>query len=92
MIAKYGERTASAITSSSTATTTAARGPHVANDVPIRDFACDRNNVYGGKFYVTETQKRIGRVHEVPQPLLDGLFGQWDKRGGLSASSWRTAW
>jgi hypothetical protein len=34
----------------------------------------------GGKWYVTETQKNIGRVHEVPQPLLDGLFGQWDNR------------
>ena len=31
----------------------------------------------GGKFFVTETQKNIGRVHEIPQPLLDGLFGQF---------------
>jgi len=34
----------------------------------------------GGKLYVTETQKNVGRVHEIPQPLLDGLFGQWDNR------------
>lgn len=34
----------------------------------------------GGKFYVTETQKNIGRVHEIPQPLLDGLFDQFDNR------------
>ena len=31
----------------------------------------------GGKFYVTETQKNIGRVHEITQPLLDGLFNQF---------------
>jgi hypothetical protein len=34
----------------------------------------------GGKFYVTETQKNVGRVHEIPKPLLDGLFGQWNNR------------
>ncbi len=34
----------------------------------------------GGKFYVTETQKNIGRVHEIPQSLVDGLFGQWENR------------
>lgn len=34
----------------------------------------------GGKFYVTETQKNVGRVHEIPQPLLDGLFQQRDNR------------
>ena len=34
----------------------------------------------GGKFYVTETQKNIGRVHEIPTQLLDGLFTQWDIR------------
>lgn len=34
----------------------------------------------GGKFYVTETQKNVGRVHEIPQPLLDSLFAQWDNR------------
>jgi len=34
----------------------------------------------GGKFYVTETQKNVGRVHEIPKPILDGLFSQWDNR------------
>lgn len=31
-----------------------------------------------GKFYVTETQKNIGRVHEIPAKLIDVLFGQWE--------------
>jgi hypothetical protein len=31
----------------------------------------------GGKYYVTETQKNMGRVHEIPKPLVDGLFGQF---------------
>ncbi|MFA6563884.1 MAG: LamG-like jellyroll fold domain-containing protein [Verrucomicrobiia bacterium] len=34
----------------------------------------------GGKFFVTETQKNVGRVHEIPKSLLDGLFNQWDNR------------
>lgn len=34
----------------------------------------------GGKFYITETQKHIARVHEIPKRLLDGLFNQWDDR------------
>ena len=33
----------------------------------------------GGKFFVTETQKTVGRVHEIPPPLLDGLFHQFDR-------------
>ena len=32
----------------------------------------------GGKFFVTETQKNIGRVHEIPSKLVQGLFNQWD--------------
>ena len=32
-----------------------------------------------GRFFVTETQKTIGRVHEIPAELLDGLFGQWER-------------
>ena len=32
------------------------------------------------RFYITETQKNIGRVHEIPPALLEGLFGQWDNR------------
>jgi hypothetical protein len=34
----------------------------------------------GSKFYVTETQKNVGRVHEIPSALLEGLFSQWDAR------------
>jgi hypothetical protein len=33
-----------------------------------------------GRFYVTETQKSVGRVHDIPPGLLDGLFGQWHHR------------
>lgn len=33
-----------------------------------------------GKFYVTETQKNVGRVHEIPKPLLDGLFNQFENK------------
>ena len=33
-----------------------------------------------GKFHVTETQKAVGRVHEIPGALLDGLFNQFDNR------------
>ncbi len=33
-----------------------------------------------GRFFVTETQKSVGRVHEIPRPLLDGLFGQFTNR------------
>ena len=32
-----------------------------------------------GRFFVTETQKTIGRVHEIPAELLDGLFGQGER-------------
>jgi hypothetical protein len=34
----------------------------------------------GGSFFITETQKTIGRLHEVPQNLVDGLFGQFTCR------------
>lgn len=34
----------------------------------------------GGRFYVTETQKNIGRVHEIPGALVEGLFNQGDVR------------
>jgi hypothetical protein len=30
-----------------------------------------------GRFYITETQKSVGRVHEIPASLLEGLFNQW---------------
>lgn len=34
----------------------------------------------GGDFFVTETQKTIGRTHAIPAALVSGLFGQWDAR------------
>jgi hypothetical protein len=34
----------------------------------------------GGNYFVTETQKNIARVHEIPPALLDGLFHQWEHR------------
>ena len=33
-----------------------------------------------GSFFITETQKNRGRVHEIPPRLLDGLLGQWEAR------------
>ncbi len=33
-----------------------------------------------GKYYVTETQKTIGHLHEIPKPLVDGLFGQFTRQ------------
>ncbi len=33
-----------------------------------------------GQFFVTETQKNIARLHEIPTPLVQGLFNQWDNR------------
>jgi hypothetical protein len=33
-----------------------------------------------GGFWVTETQKNVGRVHELPRDLLAGLFGQFQNR------------
>jgi hypothetical protein len=33
-----------------------------------------------GRFYVTETQKSVGRVHEIPAALLEGLFGEFTNR------------
>ena len=30
----------------------------------------------GGKLFITETQKNVGRVHEIPRALADGLFNQ----------------
>lgn len=33
-----------------------------------------------GAFYITETQKTVGRTHLIPAPLVNGLFSQWDNR------------
>ncbi len=32
-----------------------------------------------GRFFITETQKATGRVHEIPAELIDGLLGQFDR-------------
>jgi hypothetical protein len=34
----------------------------------------------GGRFFVTETQKTIARVHEIDRTLLDGLWSQHENR------------
>lgn len=34
----------------------------------------------GGDFFVTETQKTVGRTHLIPGALVGGLFNQWDNR------------
>ncbi|MBI5768692.1 MAG: exo-alpha-sialidase [Verrucomicrobia bacterium] len=34
----------------------------------------------GGRFFVTETQKNVGRVHEIPPALVEGLFNQFAAR------------
>jgi hypothetical protein len=33
-----------------------------------------------GKFFITETQKAVGRLHEVPKAIVDGLFGQFEAK------------
>lgn len=40
----------------------------------------------GGRFYLTETQKNIGRVHDLPAALVDGLFNQFDARKVATAN------
>ena len=32
-----------------------------------------------GRLFATETQKATARVHEVPQEIISGLLGQWDR-------------
>ncbi|PAW63059.1 MAG: hypothetical protein B9S34_14975 [Opitutia bacterium Tous-C1TDCM] len=39
-----------------------------------------------GKFYLTETQKNLGRVHEVPADLVAGLFAQFENRRVAAAN------
>jgi hypothetical protein len=34
----------------------------------------------GGQFFITETQKTVGRLHEIPKALTDGLFNQFSGR------------
>jgi hypothetical protein len=31
-----------------------------------------------GRLFVTETQKTVGRVHEIPRQIVDGLVDQWE--------------
>lgn len=37
----------------------------------------------GGRYFLTETQKTIGRTHEIDLQLLEGLFNQWDNRSAI---------
>lgn len=34
-----------------------------------------------GRYFLTETQKDVGRVHEIDSALLEGLWGQFEARG-----------
>ncbi len=46
-----------------------------------------------GKYYITETQKDIARVHEIDQGLLEGLWNQFDNRQKTSmAWPWNGIW
>lgn len=38
-----------------------------------------------GRFWVTETQKNLGRVHALDKALLDGLFGQLENHAAAKA-------
>jgi hypothetical protein len=35
----------------------------------------------GGRYFLTETQKDVGRVHEIDRALLEGLWSQFEARG-----------
>ncbi|MEI7729813.1 MAG: LamG-like jellyroll fold domain-containing protein [Verrucomicrobiota bacterium] len=37
-----------------------------------------------GKYFITETQKTIGRAHEIPKALVEGLFNQFTCRAGAT--------
>lgn len=39
----------------------------------------------GGRYFVTETQKNIGRVHELDPTLLEGLWSQFEARAAPRA-------
>ncbi len=38
----------------------------------------------GGKYFLTETEKVVARVHEIDPALLEGLWKQFDERHGAS--------
>ncbi len=40
----------------------------------------------GGAFYITETQKNVGRIHQISSALVEGLFNQWDNATRAKAS------
>lgn len=39
----------------------------------------------GGKYFITETQKDLARVHEVDRTLLEGLWNQAEAKGAATA-------
>ncbi|MFN7937520.1 MAG: exo-alpha-sialidase [Bryobacteraceae bacterium] len=39
----------------------------------------------GGKYYLTETQKEIARVHELDNTLLEGMWNQFDNRTAVTS-------
>jgi hypothetical protein len=39
----------------------------------------------GGRYWVTETQKNVGRVHALDATMLEGLFGQFVNRTAAQA-------
>ncbi len=38
----------------------------------------------GGRYFITETQKNLGRVHEVSRELVEGLWGQFESAGRVA--------
>jgi hypothetical protein len=38
----------------------------------------------GGKYFLTETQKAVARVHEIERTLLEGLWSQLDAKGAAA--------
>lgn len=43
----------------------------------------------GGKYFLTETQKDVARVHEIDPSLLQGLWGQLDGKSGAARAGLR---
>jgi len=39
----------------------------------------------GGKYYLTETQKEIARVHEIDTALLEGMWNQFENRTAITS-------
>ncbi|MEZ5354540.1 MAG: exo-alpha-sialidase [Bryobacteraceae bacterium] len=51
------------------------------DDDPIERMSYPDFVEEGGRYYLTETQKEIARVHEISKTLLDGLWNQFESRG-----------